>query len=266
MRIAAALLAVCLVAPGPAFARGRGKRARKPRPSPTASADAAGRSHLKKANALAAHNNCEAAIGEYTLAFDRLNDPAVLLARAECRRRAGQNAEAAADYRAYLDESPDVPNQAEIEAKIAALEAKPPSEGAPPKVPPPREVASPPPREVASPTPKEVASPKAPPRPEESVPTSPRPEIASPAPRLAPKADDLEAAPPQSPSVTPEVAVEVKAPPVEATSPRTGTPAHLWLWTAVAVLVAGGATVAGYFYFRPAEATPPPTTLGNYRF
>src|SRR6185503_4095418 len=120
--------AVLLAAESAAEAKSkRVKRHKKPKvkPASAASSRADGKEHLKKAKALAAKDACELAIEEFTLAFDRLNDPEILLPRAECRRKVGQDVEAVADYKAYLEFTPDVANKADIEAKIAALEAGP---------------------------------------------------------------------------------------------------------------------------------------------
>jgi hypothetical protein len=88
-----------------------------------------GRNRLKKANALAGEGDCPAAIDQYSVAYDMLNDPVVLFNRAECYRRTGDHANAVADYRVFLYRMPKARNRADIEAKIAALErpAPPPS-------------------------------------------------------------------------------------------------------------------------------------------
>jgi hypothetical protein len=91
---------------------------------------AEGRYHLRKANALAGNDRCEAAIREYGLAYEKLHDPVVLFNRAECYRRIGEDADAAADYRAFLVAVPAAPNRAEVEAKIASLDLG-PARGAP---------------------------------------------------------------------------------------------------------------------------------------
>src|SRR6185312_14359127 len=75
-----------------------------------------GRRHLHKANALAADAKCDAAVREYTFAYQKLHDPVVLFNRAECYRRLGQNDAAVSDYRAFLDAVPRAPNRAEVEA------------------------------------------------------------------------------------------------------------------------------------------------------
>ena len=51
---------------------------------------AVGRYHLRKANQLAGEDQCQSAIHEYTLAYEKLQDPVVLFNRAECYRRIGQ--------------------------------------------------------------------------------------------------------------------------------------------------------------------------------
>ena len=217
------------------------KHPKKARSAPSANAEVEGRNHLKKGNALAGQGDCKAAVDEYTQAFDRLNDPLVLLARAECFRRLGQADEAIGDYRAYLDESPDVSNRAEIEAKIAALEGggpreKPHAEPAPAPAPP-APVAVPPPPPARVPAPAEVP----PPPPARAV---------SPVP---PPAVEIEVGqkPPESPKPSADAAGEGSS--------------RVWLWAAIGVLVTGAAVAGGYFYFRPSE--PSTTgTLGGYRF
>jgi hypothetical protein len=61
------------------------------------------------------------------------------------------------------------------------------------------------------------------------------------------------------PEPTRRPAAELEARPAEAKG-------HFWLWTIVAVVVAGGAAAAGYWYLRPVDEPPPGTQLGNYRF
>ena len=234
----AALAVVLLLAAG-ANASAAPPARKRPAKRPSA-VDAEGRSHLKKANALAAHGDCKQAIDEYTLAYDRLNDPSVLLARAECRQRAGESADAVEDYRAYLDEAPDDPDRAEIKAKIARLEGGPATQPAPATEPPP--------------------VPKAAPRPvEPPPPPAPVPTLAQPAPQVPPPALVVVAP-------APVVVVSTQPEAVAATGGSGASHRKLWLWTAVGVAVAAGAITAGYLYFRPAEPATPPTALGNYRF
>jgi len=197
---------------------------------------AEGRYHLRKANALAGDDRCAAAIHEYTLAFEKLHDPVVLFNRAECARRIGDAAAAAADYRSFLTAVPRAPNRAEIEAKIAALapEPPPPSRTTPSAQARPLAPLAPPPATPPEPAPYALAAP-APPPPEAPA----APVIAAPAP------------------------VEtVETAPSAATESRGG---HAWLWAALGAAVAGGA-VGAYLVLRTPGATPPATELGNYRF
>jgi hypothetical protein len=226
-----------LAAGGDAVAKSRHKRAKKPRPAPTASSDTEGRGHLKKGKVLASHGDCKAAVEELTKAFDILNDPEVLLARADCFQRLGLADEAVGDYRAYLDESPDVANRSEIEkphgeaAVAPAAKEKPHGEAA--------------------------VGPAA----------RPAPPVASPAPPPANAAPP----PPQIPAAAPPAIVEIEVgeAPTQAAKPparpAAEAPRRWWLWTTLAVLVAGGAVAGGYFYFRPSD--PMTTgTLGSYHF
>jgi len=193
---------------------------------------AEGKAHLKRANELAGDGDCAAAIGEYTKAFDLLDDPVVLFNRAECFRRLGAGDHAADDYHAFLDKVPNAPNRADIEAKIVALEApepqarEKPAEAAPPPV------APPPPREAEA--------------------------------RVTPPVAPATAPPPAPPPQNPEPVVGVQRQAVA----DDGGPAHgtrPWVCVALAVLVVG-AGVGGYFMLRPRQEPPPESALGNYRF
>jgi hypothetical protein len=273
VRFAATLLAVFLASQtatligvhGTAEAKSRSKRVKKKaKPPPASSSRADGRERLKKANALAAKGACALAIEEYTLAFDRLNDPDILLLRAECRRKVGQDADAIADYRAYLEVTPDVRNRADIESKIATLTAG--LESSANKTPAPEKPPAPPPVvEAKPPPPPPVAERKPPPPP---PPATPTPATPPPPVTIEPPPPPLVAEPivPHTPpAVSPEPeptrppAADLEARPAEGKS-------HFWLWTIVAVVVAGGAAAAGYWYLRSGDQPPPATQLGNYHF
>jgi hypothetical protein len=200
---------------------------------------AEGRAHLRKANALAGNDRCEAAIKEYSLAYDRLHDPVVLFNRAECYRRIGEDASAAADYRAFLSAVPGAPNRAAIEAKIAAVEGGSPSGTAAP-------VAHAP---GASSTPVGPANAT---RPNLTPPGLPSPPPSSSSPEAAGSAAPLVVAP----------AAAEAPPPASGGAARGG---NVWIWAALGAAVAGGA-VGAYLVLRTPGASAPSTELGNYRF
>ncbi|HZL19282.1 MAG TPA: hypothetical protein VFG23_16225 [Polyangia bacterium] len=207
---------------------------------------AEGRAHLRKANALAGNDRCEAAIKEYSLAYDRLHDPVVLFNRAECYRRVGEDASAAADYRAFLSAVPGAPNRAEIEARIASIAS------------------------VSASVDSSASSRTAPPAAHASAAATAS--VAAPhptRPNLAPPS----LAPPPVPSsslqadVAPEPLVVAPAPAEtpQAASPDAGHAGKLWIWAALGAAVAGGA-VGAFLVLRTPAASAPSTELGNYRF
>ena len=210
---------------------------------------AEGRRHLHKANELASQAKCDAAVREYTAAYQKLHDPVVLFNRAECYRRLGQNGPAALDYRAFLDAFPRAPNRAEVEARLAAMEGLPPPPVAPPPV-----------RMLPPPAPRPTGPPPISSSPAAVTPLGP-PSATAP-PRPPPSADVVEGPAPE-PEAAPVVRVEEPpAPPAAAESAGQG---RLWLWAAIGAAVAGGA-VGAYFVLRSPAASPPATELGNYKF
>jgi hypothetical protein len=213
---------------------------------------AVGRYHLRKANQLAGEDHCHSAIHEYTLAYQKLQDPFVLFNRAECYRRIGQAENAVADYRAFLTAVPTAPNRADIEEKLAELSG------------PPAPAAK---AEPARPT---AAAPLGPaPSPRAAVEPPPRPVVVVPPVEL-----HLPTAEPPPPSS----ASAVLAPPTSGAAPaevvtadhqdkagQSSQSSHTWLWIAIGAVVVGGAAGA-YLALRAPAATPPPTDLGNYKF
>jgi tetratricopeptide (TPR) repeat protein len=203
---------------------------------------AEGRAHLRRANALAGNDRCEAAIKEYSLAYEKLHDPVVLFNRAECYRRIGEDASAAADYRAFLTAVPRAPNRVEIEAKIASLDLAPPPGGA----------ASPVARAVST-----VRLPRSP-----AVPPPPTVPPDSASPNLAPAAQVAASETPLISAPATRQAPIASPPSVQASG---GPHGNLWMWATLGAAVAGGA-VGAYLVLRAPGATPPSTELGNYRF
>jgi len=217
-----------------------------------------GRHHLKKANALANEGRCDAAVREYTQAYQKLHDPVVLFNRAECYRRLGQNAAAADDYRAFLEAVPRAPNRAEVEARLAVMEGLPPPA---PVAPPPRPTAPPPVRAAAPPPPVQPQAVVLPPPPPAAI--SPLPPMPPPLP------PEPGAPPPVAPAPATEAPVVVATPAAPAPSQpavENESRGHLWLWVAVGALVAGGAAAGAYFALRAPSASLPMTQLGNYNF
>jgi len=215
---------------------------------------AVGRYHLRKANQLAGEDHCHSAIHEYTLAYEKLQDPFVLFNRAECYRRIGQGEKAMGDYRAFLEAVPTAPNRADIEAKISALaaltQAPPPVAEAPPSPPP--------------------APPRAPPAPPKAKEPPRQPVVVLPPVEIEPPAtESLPASPSPSASPSPPAVLVRPAPavPASSTTGESDQPhsSHTWIWIALAAAVVGGAAGA-YVALRAPATTPPPTDLGNYKF
>jgi hypothetical protein len=216
-----------------------------------------GKDHLKRANALAGEGDCEAAIEEYTKAYELLKDPVVLFNRAECYRRTAKGENAVDDYQAFLEKVPNAPNRAAIEAKIVALEAPEPAA---------REGSKPTAREGSRPTAGETSKPVA--REAPKPPPAETPKVSPPPPAPAPKPEEnaepavvVAAAP--KPEKSAEPAVVVGAARGEDSAPTGGS--RPWVWIALSVLVVGAA-VGGYVLLRPKEEPPPGSVLGNYRF
>ncbi len=285
-RAGIALAAACYLLGATSSALARSKKHRREHKShhQSSHADVArGKRHLKKANALAGEAKCAAAIAEYTLAYELLNDPVVLFNRAECYRRVEENEKAADDYRAFLDKVPGAPNRLAIEKKLLALEAPEPSqrekpaETPPPTKPPPAKVVeAPPPPAKAPPPPAKVVEPPLPPAKAPPLPAKVVEAPAPPAKAPPPPAKVAETAPPPPPPLAPPpapaptseskpvAAVVVQQPATrDDATPASGS--RPWVWVALSVL-AVGAGVGGYFMFRPHDQTPPETALGNYRF
>jgi|HubBroStandDraft_6_1064221.scaffolds.fasta_scaffold85212_3 hypothetical protein len=99
------------------------------------------------------------------------HDPAFLVHIGEAQEKAGAPAQAAASYRAYLQQAPDASDRADIEQRLARLAPATPPAAATPA--------------TAAETPADFGSPPAAPAP----PSAPAPAPALPAPAVAPRAD-----------------------------------------------------------------------------
>ena len=65
------------------------------------------------------------ALHDFKEAYRVQEDPVFIYNIAQCQRLLGQNVDAIHSYKSYLRRSPEAPNRAEVERKIAALEALP---------------------------------------------------------------------------------------------------------------------------------------------
>jgi hypothetical protein len=250
MRLSAAVALVCLLLGGAASASEHHHHHHEHK------ADA--RVHLEKANKLAGEGKCAAAVKEFTAAYEILQDPIVLFNRAECYRRLGQNAEAAADYRGFLKGFPAAPNRAEIESRIATLEkpaAPRPPAGAP-KAP-----AGPPPVARAPSGP----APPLPAPPPKTPPVAKAPPTTAPPPPLAPTETMPFLPPPPPASGEGTTLVEAPRSTPEPSHAEASHGSRWWLWTTLAVVAVGGG-FAAYWFTRPKAEPLPTTTLGGYRF
>lgn len=66
----------------------------------------------------------DAAVADFQKAFTCKPEPAIVYNIAQSQRLGNRPADAVASYRSYLRLKPDAPNRAEVEQKIADLEAR----------------------------------------------------------------------------------------------------------------------------------------------
>lgn len=93
---------------------------------------AAAGQHFSSAQELFAQGKFAAAAAEYQAAYNITRDPALLLNIGESWQRASEGKKAVAAYRAFVTESPQAPERAEIDERIKAIEAAlAPAEAAP---------------------------------------------------------------------------------------------------------------------------------------
>jgi hypothetical protein len=81
------------------------------------------REHFKSGASAFFRGEYEAAIQEYTTAYRLKKDPALLFDLGQAHKAAGHPAEALRFFKQYLIDLPAAMNRAEVEAKIASLEA-----------------------------------------------------------------------------------------------------------------------------------------------
>jgi tetratricopeptide (TPR) repeat protein len=209
---------------------------------------AAGRKHAAKANQLAAHNRCKAAVAEFTKAYRLLKDPALLFNRAECYRKIGKDSQAVKDYEQFLAEMPGTPNRSTVEARIASLRG-----GA----------------QTAEPSRKQTHAQS---RARQAPPGDTHAEKwgasdATPAGEKghAPGAQSV-AIGPAAPAVPePRAAANLTSPPT-APEPKQASRGHAWIWIGTAVVVVGAGAFAAYRYWPRPKTDVPQTPLGNYAF
>ncbi len=165
---------------------------------------------------------------EYEAAFKLRPSPPLLFNIAQAYRLGGDPANALRAYRSYLRRSPDASNRAEVTQYIATCE---------------KQLASAP--KPAEPT---VAA--------EAATTTTPPPRTPPSPTATPalEVQATSAAAPASP------ALELRAAPTDR-SARTPVYKRWWLWTTVAVVVAGGAAVGlGLTYGQRKDISVPPNS------
>jgi hypothetical protein len=83
------------------------------------------RDHFKAAEAAEKRGDYERALTEYVAAYEAKPHPAVLYNIATIYERLGQPEEAARFYQQYLDERPDAPDGAAVQARMAGLRSRP---------------------------------------------------------------------------------------------------------------------------------------------
>ncbi len=169
------------------------------------------------------------ALADFRAAYKADPEPGLLFNIAQCLRRLGRHAAAAAAIERYLDIDKDLPNRADVEALLAEERA----------------AANPPPPPAAAPA--DAAPPAA-------VPTDAAPD--------APPAEDPAAA---QPDVTVAPA-EAAAPAERAPAQDEGVSPIVWVAVGgTALAVAAGGAVAAFIALQPAPV-PPSGSLGTIDF
>lgn len=89
---------------------------------PSADAAAQAREHYQKGKTFYDLNRFDDAVKEFEAAYELRDEPVLLYNIAQSYRLANKYPEALRFYRSYLRRSPDAPNKAEVEQKIADME------------------------------------------------------------------------------------------------------------------------------------------------
>jgi iron complex outermembrane receptor protein len=205
------------------------------------------------------------AIAEFQQADRLVPSPILAYNQALCHDRLGETEPAVRLYRDYLARRPDAPNRAEVEGRIAALEAAPapPLEEAP-TAPPPGAIPPPP----AAPEGDGLAAPGAGPRPPAAGPPPPgAPEgdgLARPAPLRRSYGDPFADRPPAGPGGQAEAAPGApppgEVPPPQPMPPPPEAPVYKqwWFWAVVGVGAVLVVTVA-----VDSHSSPTPHVAGS---
>jgi tetratricopeptide (TPR) repeat protein len=183
------------------------------------------RAHFDKGSSLYDIGKYIEAAHEYEQAYTLKADPALLFNIGQAYRQANESAAALRVYRSYLRRVPNAPNRAEVERHIVALQRLTDEQ---------QRVASSPPTSTIQPT--EAA---------------PRTESKTTEPASRPIEQEAKKAEPEVKAAEP-IVVATPEPP-----PRTPIYRKWWLWTAVGVVVAGGAAAAIAVTTAPRDAAIP---------
>lgn len=196
------------------------------------SAKASALAHFETAKRLFEVREYSKALEEYKAAYIAKPDPAFLFNIGQCHRKLGQNEQALDFFQQFLKKtSVDDPNRAQVEARIADIQAE----------------------EQARP----AQVPKAQPEP------PPLPSTVAPAPLTVPSTPPPAAAAPVSvplPVAGTDLSFVVQATPAAQAKPIYGT---WWFWTGAGAVVIAGAATTAYLLSSKGGTSIPSTPMGN---
>ena len=214
--------------------------------------EAAGK-HFSAAQEAFGAKHFKTAAAEFEAAYGITKDPVLLYNIGESYQKAGNGPKAVASYRQYLHDQPNAQDKAEVQRRIADIEAKgeklvdqsapgdtPPAAATQPTTPPPGPAATPPP------TPAPAATPPPPPTPPTPESTAPTTGAASPAtpPEVAPTPEKVApgpTTPAPEPAAVPAPAPSAPPPGLLDEGPTTKLRVGAWIGvaTTLAFLTAG---------------------------